>query len=191
VIVAEQITSRFFNVISLFNRAIPIIAIQVQALSVEDAMTLVFTKILDLTALGDDDENDVDEPKDRQFWENKSTPAMLALTSKIIEVVRETVEPKAQLKYNKHYIGIETNGVVTNFMSFRPRRQYVIVEFKIARDAELDDLLENGPLTVLPYNARWGRYRVQLKSSDLEANDALLRSLVTRARNSDQRLAKA
>ena len=37
VIVAENITSRFFNVISLFNRAIPIIAVQVQAIEVDES----------------------------------------------------------------------------------------------------------------------------------------------------------
>ena len=46
VIVAEEITSRFFNVISLFNGFIPIVAIQMTALRVgEDQVALVFTKV--------------------------------------------------------------------------------------------------------------------------------------------------
>ncbi len=36
VIVAEDITSRFLNVISLFNKAIPLVAIQLRALEVKD-----------------------------------------------------------------------------------------------------------------------------------------------------------
>ena len=39
VIVAEDITSRFFNVIGLLNRAIPIIAIQLNAFQIEDRPT--------------------------------------------------------------------------------------------------------------------------------------------------------
>ena len=44
VIVAEEITSRFFNVISLFNGAIPIIAMQVAGYEQPDGISLVFTR---------------------------------------------------------------------------------------------------------------------------------------------------
>src|SRR5438128_2587501 len=47
VIIAEDITSRFLNVISLFNGTIPLIAIQMQALKIGDNITLVFTKVMD------------------------------------------------------------------------------------------------------------------------------------------------
>ena len=48
VIVAEDITSRFLNVISLLNRNIPLIAIQMRALEVDGSITLAATKVLDL-----------------------------------------------------------------------------------------------------------------------------------------------
>lgn len=182
VIVAEQITSRFFNVISLFNKAIPIIAIQVQALEVGGAITIAFTKILDLSALGDDDDLQPIEPRDRTYWETKATPATLRLTDEVVQLVRDTVEPSAQLKYNKHYIGLETNGQVTNFISFRPRRHHVIVELKIPRDPDIDTLLEDSPLPVLPYQARWGQYRLQISQGDVEKGHDLLQRLISTAR---------
>src|SRR3954447_19897890 len=46
VLVAEDITSRFLNVIGLFNGTIPLIAIQVQALKVADKVTVVFTTVI-------------------------------------------------------------------------------------------------------------------------------------------------
>jgi len=46
VIVAEEITSRFFNVISLFNQSIPIIALKLTALKLGDQYGVIFTKIL-------------------------------------------------------------------------------------------------------------------------------------------------
>src|SRR5205814_9863447 len=46
VIVAEDITSRFLNVIGLFNGMIPLIALQLHAIRVGDGVALVFTKIL-------------------------------------------------------------------------------------------------------------------------------------------------
>ena len=44
VLVAENITSRFLNVISLFNGHIPLIAIQMKAVAINDGMGLLFTK---------------------------------------------------------------------------------------------------------------------------------------------------
>lgn len=42
VIIAEEITNRFFNIISLFNRAIPIIAIQLNAYQYENTYFMTF-----------------------------------------------------------------------------------------------------------------------------------------------------
>ena len=48
-IVAEEITSRFFNVISLFNSSIPLIAIKMTAIeNPDESISLLFTKVLDL-----------------------------------------------------------------------------------------------------------------------------------------------
>src|SRR5713226_5545646 len=47
VIVAEEITGRFLNVISLFNGFIPVIALRMQAIAVGDSIGLIFTKVLD------------------------------------------------------------------------------------------------------------------------------------------------
>ena len=47
VIVAEDITSRFLNVISLFNGTMPLIAIKMTAFKVGDNTTLVFTTIME------------------------------------------------------------------------------------------------------------------------------------------------
>src|SRR5215510_9017307 len=47
VIIAENITSRFLNVIGRFNGVIPLVAIQMSALKVTDGAALIFTKVLD------------------------------------------------------------------------------------------------------------------------------------------------
>ena len=44
VIVAEDITSRFLNVISLFNGVIPVVAVQMTAAEVDERRTVIFTK---------------------------------------------------------------------------------------------------------------------------------------------------
>src|SRR5215208_1983799 len=69
VLIAEDITSRFLNVISLFNGTIPLIALQVQALKVGEAITLVFTKVMDELTRGvvDEDEDADATPTDRSI----------------------------------------------------------------------------------------------------------------------------
>lgn len=72
VIVAEEITGRFMNVINLFNGAIPLIALQLSAYKTGDSISLTFTKVIDRIELGTDEE-EVYEVTDRNYWENKST----------------------------------------------------------------------------------------------------------------------
>src|SRR6202162_1911773 len=52
VIVAEDITARFLNVISLFNGHIPLMAIQFQAVQFGEFVSLVFTTVLNEMRLG-------------------------------------------------------------------------------------------------------------------------------------------
>jgi hypothetical protein len=46
VLVAEDITSRFLNVIGLFNNTIPVVAIQMAALRIGDQVALTFSTVL-------------------------------------------------------------------------------------------------------------------------------------------------
>ena len=58
VIVAEEITGRFMNVIQLFNGNIPIVALQVAAYKKSDnELALIFTKVLDQINLADEEED--------------------------------------------------------------------------------------------------------------------------------------
>ena len=106
VIVAEDITARFFNVISLFNGFIPIVAIQVSAIRVGEAATLVFTKVLDQMQVGFDDDEEESEATDRSYWETRrGSPESLKLADRMLELTRG-VDATVALKYNKHYIGL-------------------------------------------------------------------------------------
>src|SRR5437870_5411670 len=70
VIVAEDITSRFLNVIQLFNGAIPLIALKMTAYKVEDQHALTFVKVLDEQTYGLEEE-ELLEITDRSYWESK------------------------------------------------------------------------------------------------------------------------
>jgi hypothetical protein len=122
VIVAEEITARFFNVISLFNGFIPIIAIQVSAIEIGDAITLVFTTVLDRMTLGTEEDEEQDEPADRGYWLARASAETLGITEELLKII-QTIDPGIDLKYNKHYIGLARAGVTGNYVSFRPRRK--------------------------------------------------------------------
>lgn len=89
VIVAEDITSRFLNVIGLFNGFMPLIALQMSALKFDDHISLVFTKVMDAMSLGmPDEDQDVQAVTDRSYWETRGTREMVALADEMLNLVR-------------------------------------------------------------------------------------------------------
>jgi len=88
VIVAEEITARFFNVIRLLNRAVPIIAIQLSAFRFDDEVVLQFIRVLDIydEVGGEPEEEEGAELVDRAYWEKKSRPESLAVVESIKRV---------------------------------------------------------------------------------------------------------
>jgi hypothetical protein len=68
VIVAEEITARFLNVISLFNGTIPLMAIQMSAVGLGETVSLLFTTVLDEARFGlVDEDEEVQEFTDRAY----------------------------------------------------------------------------------------------------------------------------
>src|ERR1700716_4176536 len=88
VIVAEDITSRFLNVISLFNGSIPLIAIQLNAVKVNDAITIVATTVLDKRGMVGEDEG-IREPASRTLWEQPATRDSLELAEKLLPGIQK------------------------------------------------------------------------------------------------------
>lgn len=181
VIVAEDITNRFLNVISLFNGGIPIIAIQMKAIAVAENIGLFFTRVLDEVQRGlIDDEVVIAEVTDRAFWENKAAPESVALADRILALVHE-VDPNFELKFNKHYIGFARHGQPMNFVSCKPRKTAIILEANIPRSEAVDALIEEADFDVLSYDNQWRQYRVRLKHDELETKREPLSQLINLA----------
>ena len=183
VIIAEDITSRFLNVISLFNGFIPLIAIQVKALKIGDTISLFFTKVLDEVKFDLLDEDNSFEATDKNYWETKATKQSLSLTEKILKEFKEVVGDY-NLKFNKHYIGLEKNNIANNFISFVPRKSVVLINFKLEKTEEIDDILENSDLDILAYDKQWGQYRIRLKETDLKVNFEILKLMIEKSKTS-------
>jgi hypothetical protein len=181
VIVAEDVTSRFLNVISLFNGAIPLIAIQMSAIKIGDAVTLTFTKVLDQTVLGlVEEDEEVSEVTDRNYWKRRAAPKMLAAADKIVGILQE-IDPGIEPKYNKFYIGLAKNGSPNNFVIIQPLKNHVRLGVRLPKSDELESELDESGLDLMEYNNKAGRYRVRLKPDDVKDHNELIRKLFEQA----------
>ncbi len=181
VIVAEDITSRFLNVIGLFNGAIPLVAIQMSAICLGDTVSLVCSTVLDEARLGlVDEDEEVKAVTDRSYWEARASKHTLAMADEMLEVVR-ALDPELELKYNKFYIGLAKDGQPNNFVIFRPKKDWLRLEVRLDRSDEMQTQLDGSGLDVMDYDARWGRYRIRLAKGDTTKHKEFLVALMEKA----------
>ena len=180
-IVAEEITARFLNVISLFNGFIPLIAIQMTALRINSQVALIFTKVLDEMTLGlVEEDEEIQEVTDRAYWENVGTPRTVAIADELLKMIH-TFDQSLELKYNKFYIGLSQDGQPNNFVILRAKKDHPKLEPRLDRSAELDEKLDSSGLDVMDYDTRWRRYRIRLRREDFEKHQEFILNLMKQA----------
>jgi len=178
VIVAEDITSRFLNVISLFNGIIPIIAIQLRAFKFGDELALISTTVLDEMQLGLVDEEEVSAPADRKYWLQRATEETVGMADSLLSVINEFA-PNYKLNYNRHYIGLKKDNRVNNFSVMIPRKNSLYVEIKIPFSQEVQNKIEDAGIDNIGYEKRYGGYfRLRLFKEDLQKNKKLIKELL-------------
>lgn len=181
VIVAEDITSRFLNVIQLFNGYIPIVAIQMNAYEAENKLGLIFTKVIDELKLGfTEEDEEITEVTDRSYWENKGSKNTVQLADKLLTFIKE-IDPSFEIKYNKQYIGLTRNGNPYNFVSFRAKKANLRMEIRLEQSDEVETELHESDLDLMDYNRRDGQYRIRLTEEDIQNNEELLKKLIRRS----------
>lgn len=179
VIVAEEITGRFMNVISLFNGAIPLIALQMNAYEAPDGIMITFTKVLDRISPVNEDEEQF-QPTDRAYWENRSTPKMLKTVDSIFESMSEFIKGY-DLKYNKFYIGMAKDGVAKNFLEFKPKKNFIYVVPKGLEDKEIIAAFDEAGIDI-NYIARWKEYLIKIKNlEEYKKHKELIDNLVKKS----------
>lgn len=177
VIVAEEITGRFMNVISLFNGSIPLIALQLSAFKQEGGLALTFTKILDRVTYANEEDEQF-ELTDRKYWETKSTVKMLKEMDLIFGDMQDIIGG-FELKYNKFYIGMTKDGVSKNFLMFRPKKDYMYLVFKGSEDSDLINKADKEGLD-LNYKPRFKEYYLRIKGhSEYKQNKAIINELIS------------
>jgi hypothetical protein len=178
VLVAEDVTSRFLNVLSLLNGQIPLIAIQLNALKVGNQIVLDFVRVMDRVSLRADDISETTaEPADRDYWVKRSSAAVLKVVDECLKVVNQKANPTQNLNYNKYFIGLNDGIRSRNFVHFRPKKQFLHVLAQIEdKQAWITRFEEHG----LPATAEGDRFlKVTIKPSEFEKHEALMAGLLT------------
>ena len=182
IIIAEDITSRFLNVISLFNGSIPLMAIQVCAIQTAEGVGLHFTKVLDVQQLGlVDEDEEVAEVTNRDYWLKRGTPKTVGMADKLLSYIHE-FDPDAELNYNKFYIGLKINSRSKNYAIFRPKKNFIGLEIKMPQTEENDEIINQAKIANLDYFKRYGYYRLKIYERDLEEKSDFIKKLLLDAK---------
>ncbi len=177
VIVAEEITGRFMNVIQLFNGSIPLIALQIQATQIGDDIQISFIKVLDRVSYATEEEEEI-ETTDRNWWEKKSS------VIKYVDTIYKDLVGYAagfELKYNKFYIGLSKDGAVSNFITFRPKKQFVYLSIKLPETSTTTDKMDNTDLSYV-YDTRNRAYKIKISNiNEYHTHKELIEELIKEA----------
>jgi len=177
VLVAEDTTSRFLNVMSLLAGSIPLIAIQLNALKVGDGVVLDFVKVLDQTSLRRDDESEGGETVTRSDWVERTGAENMSVVDRILEMINERASPKQQLNYKQQFIGLTDGTRSRNFIWFTPQKKAVRLGMPTSGGAPWQKRLDEAGVH---HNLMERGLRVWVTSRDLAVHEALLRELVHR-----------
>lgn len=181
VIVAEDFSSRFMNVISLFNGSIPLIALQIGAYKQGNDLQLVFTKVLDRLQLGTDEEDQY-EVADKKYWLNRSTTEMINLVEKIYDEIQCFVEGYT-FKYNKYYITLAKNGVTKNFIMFRPKKNFLSLVVRGDGNSQTVTEIENAGIQI-DFYPRWNEIKMKInKFEDYKKNKTLIDKIIMESKD--------
>lgn len=180
VLVAEEITTRFLNVLGLFAGSIPLIAIQLNALQVAEHTVLSFVRILDQRMQRQDDTADASGiAVDRQYWEEKKGNSVMQVCDRVLDLVREQGGERFNLRYAKSQVGIFPGGSYFSVVLFWPKLNFVRSTFKVSNAEAWKERLEEAGLdAIVPAE---GRVRMRLTLADVESQVTLLAELCRQA----------
>jgi hypothetical protein len=180
VLIAEDVATRFLNVISLFSGTVPFVATQVNGLMVDGKFVLSFAKVLDSRTLRKDETAELkDRATDRPYWIAKASPATVELAEKCIAIINQVASVSRKPTYNRYYIGLNDGVRPGNFVTFRPKKSFLNLKFEALSPADpwLTRLKESG----LESDVKNEDLRVTLTTKDFDDNKELLTELLQEA----------
>ncbi len=180
VLIAEDITARFLNVISLLAGNIPLIAIQLDALRVEERLVLNFVHVLDQTTLRVDDTDEEPDGRevDRAYWDQKAGPELMGICDEVLAMINGVAGTKQELNLLRGHIGLRSNGVVRNFIYLAPRpmKRFVHLTFSNSIAVHWEEQFEKAGIPVA--SRRDGRLRISVTPDEFRQFKDLIKQVV-------------
>src|SRR5438876_9655186 len=183
VLIAEELTARFLNVIGLFSGSIPIIAIQVNGFHVDGKLVLHFVKVLDSRSTRKDETTQIQaKGTDRQYWISQASTTTVELVEECLKIINAVVGISRRfLTYNRQFIGLNDGVRPGNFVTFRPRRSALRIKFEsLAQIEPWVKRLEESGLEVSTKNFDES-VRVTLTPKAFDENKQLLTEMLQQA----------
>lgn len=186
VLVAENITARFLNVITLFSGSIPIIALQVNAIRVDEKVGLSFIRVVDSRKLRRDDSAGTAATKssDRASWLSYAGNAIVELVDKCVGFINQSAKQPRTLNYNKQFIGLMESGVANNFVHFSPNKSSLWINI----DLDPVDSWLKSVADVLEYKETDKGLRIKVTPKTFADNEGLIRDMLQESVAEDERL---
>lgn len=181
VLIAEEVTTRFLNVMSLLAGSIPLMAIQLDALKVREQLILNFVQVLDQTDMRVDDtvEDSGGGQKDRAYWDQRVGSSLMKVCDQVLAMINEAASVPQEMNYLRGYIGLRSrNGSVRNFITFGPKRTKKFVHLYFLNDnaASWQQKFDAADVTVHAYRKR--RLRISVTPQELNTHADLIKELV-------------
>jgi hypothetical protein len=85
-------------------------------------------------------EEEIAEETNRSYWEKRGTKATVLMADEMLKILKG-IDGELELMYNKFYIGMAKNNKPFNFVIFRPRKQSLRVEPKLAQSQQIEEKL--------------------------------------------------
>lgn len=180
VIIAEEITNRFFNVIALMSHSIPIIAIQVNAIKINGEVLLHFTKVLDLYETPEDEVILGGEEVGRPYWEKLADAKSIKLMDDMMEIAKASY-PDLRVTYNKHHVALGTT--LKNFIWLRPRKTPNNCHLEIRVDKEdIEDIKARFDEMGISYNLRQEDiFAVSMQTDKFKKNEEKITEIINQS----------
>ena len=154
-------------------------AIQVTAIKTEDGVGLQFTKVLDTVTLGmTDEDEEVSEITDRDYWLKRATPKTVAMVDDICNLAKEFISD-VDLNYTKHYIGFKVKNRANNFSLSRPQKGGVKLSIRLPKSDDTNEKISSAELDILNYFR--GMYQIRLTEKELRDNRLIISELMKEA----------
>lgn len=175
VLVAEHVGPRFLNVLELLAPVIPVMALQMTALRVNEYLTLQFHRALDRSdRFG---EHSTDRIFERRTDVDVERPNLAApLMDECLSILR-SIDPTVTLDQRRDMLGLARGEQRSECLSFYPHRDFLGVKARVRQKDEWLARLESAGIVVLSGGPLRKRTHFRLTLEQVRERRSLLREL--------------